>query len=103
MNAPARIARYEPTVDTFLPLCSDEEKRLRCGVLYIRDKASSSIRYARPEPGMILQTIESIAATNAFAPMPIDHLSELRAGLVRMMMVAMAFEARGPGRPIDEN
>ncbi|MFL0418413.1 hypothetical protein ACH0CP_12745 [Sphingomonas sp. 179-I 2A4 NHS] len=101
-TAPDRIRRYAPTVDTFLPCLGEEEKRLRCGILYMRDKATAASRHARREPELILSTITTIATEHAFAAMPIEHIRELHAGLVRLMMVAIALETRGPGSSLDE-
>lgn len=103
MNAASRIARYSPTVDAFLPCVGEEERRLRCGVLYCRDKASAALRRARWEPSLVLRAIESMATVNAFAAMPIENLRELRGALVRLMIVAMALETRGPGSSVDED
>lgn len=108
MNAPAtfdlapRIAAYGSTVDTFMPQCGPEERRLRCGILYCRDKALASIRHARWEAALVLETVHRIAIANAFTAMPLDQLREVRAALVRLMTVAMAVEARGPGSAPDD-
>ncbi|RDE06236.1 hypothetical protein [Sphingomonas aracearum] len=101
-SASDRIARYIPTVDTFLPCLGPEEKRLRCGILYIRDKATAAVRHARREPAIILQSVVMIASEQAYATMPIEQVRELRHALVRLMMTASALEERGPGSVPDE-
>lgn len=97
MNAPAYIARYRPTVAQFLPAIDDESARLRCGILYLRDKASGAERVARWEASTVLAAIASIATQHAFTEMPLEQLETVHASLVRMMMAATALEVRGPG------
>ena len=101
MSAPVNInppvvERYGPTVDAMRPCCGPEEKRRRCGILYLRDRATSGLRVAGWEAAMILRTIESLAGVHALSSMPPDELEELHHGMVRLMRVAMALDMRGP-------
>ena len=96
MNATATIARYAPTLDALRPGCGERERRLRCGILYLRDRASAAMRVAGWEASLILQTVESLAGVHAFATMPAAELDELHHGLVRLTSVANALDQRGP-------
>lgn len=96
MNANAAIAAYEPTIDILRPHCGDAEKRLRCGILYLRDRANAARRRACWEACVVLHAIESLATVHAFASMAPEELETLNHALTRMMLVAQALEVRGP-------
>lgn len=90
------IEAYAPTVDTFLPCIPADEKRLRCGILYLRDRATAAMAVASWEASQALAPIASLASVHAYGPMTQEQLRTLRASLTRMMMVAQALETRGP-------
>lgn len=101
MNAPANIRppvvdMYSATLDALRPCCGEVERRRRCGILYMRDRATAAIPVASFESSMILHTVASIASLHAFATMPPDQLDELHRSLVRLMQVAGALDTRGP-------
>ena len=96
MNASDAIARYAPTLASFRPGCGETERRLRCGILYMRDRAAAALRVAGWEASLILHAVESMATVHAFAPMPAVELEELHHGLVRLTMTASALDQRGP-------
>ena len=95
INAPV-VDRYGPTLDALRPGCGPEERRLRCGILYLRDRATAALRVAGWEARCILEHIEALAAVHAFATMPTEELAELRRGMIRLMQTAMALDMRGP-------
>lgn len=102
MNASAAVAHYAPTLDALRPGCGEDERRRRCGVLFLRDRAAAAQREATWEAQVVLAAIESIATVHAFGPMAAAELETLHHGLIRLMMVARAFEMRGPGRLTDD-
>ena len=93
--APVEI-RYGATLDALRPGCRDRERRLRCGILYMRDRASAALRVAGWEASLVLAAVESLASVHAFAPMPAAELDELHHGLIRLTSVASALDMRGP-------
>lgn len=101
MSAPANLTppvveRYGPTLDTILPGCGERERRLRCGILYLRDRANAAHRIAGWEATLVLHSIEALASVHAFAGMPPSQLEELHHSMTRLMGVAMALDMRGP-------
>ncbi len=101
MTAPANIvppvvARYAPTLDALRPGCSGMDQRLRCGILYMRDRATTALQVAGWEAGAILQHVVALATVHAFAPMPANELQELHHSMTRLMGAAQALDMRGP-------
>ena len=96
------VAIYKPALAGLLPGCDGEEARLRCGVLYLRDRAARARPIAATATaGVLLDAINDIAGHYALAPLPLEELDTLHRALVRVMLSAQALETRGPGRPID--
>ena len=95
INAPV-VDRYGPILDVLRPGCGPEERRLRCGILYLRDRATAALRVAGWEARPILAHIEALAAVHGVATMPAEELRELRGQMVRLLSVAMALDMRGP-------
>lgn len=91
------MAKYGVVLDAMRPGCVGVERRLRCGVLYLRDRAAAAGERAGWEAATVLAAINSIATVHAFASMPFDQLDTLHRSLTRMMLSAMALETRGPG------
>ena len=101
MTAPANITapvveRYGPVLDALRPCCGEIERRRRCGILYLRDRATAAMRVAGWEAAAILRHIEALACVHAVASMPADQLEELHHSMTRLMSVAMALDMRGP-------
>ena len=98
LDVPATaVERYGTSLDALRPCCCPDERRLRCGLLYLRDRATAGQRVAGWEAGLVLQVIETLALAHTYATMPIEQLRELHHGMVRLLTVAMALEMRGPG------
>ena len=101
MTAPANIMpwtieRYAPTLDAFRPGCGEEERRRRCGILYLRDRATAGLQVAGWEAAAILRHIEALASVHGLATMPPAQLEELHHSMTRLMSVAVALDMRGP-------
>lgn len=101
MSAPANItpswiSRYEATVDALVPGIEVTQRRQRCGILYLRDRASNGLRTASWEAGLALQVIEQIASLHWSRRMLPSELEALHGSLLRIMSAAMALETCGP-------
>lgn len=90
------IERYSATLDAFLPGCGGEERRRRCGILYLRDRATAGLQVAGWEAAAILRHIEALACVHGLATMPPAQLEELHHSMTRLMSVAVALDMRGP-------
>ena len=88
--------RYGPTLEAMRPGCGAIERRQRCGILYLRDRAAAALRVAGWEASHLLSAIVSLGTVHAFATMPAAELEELHHQLVRVMSAAMALDQRGP-------
>lgn len=101
MNAPAQIApakttpsrdRYIPIVKQHLPVCRGKELELRCSLLMMRDKASSSLTRCSDDAYYTLHEVQRLAAAYAYVPMPLDELEQLRYQLLRLTSCASGLE-----------
>lgn len=90
------IERYGPVLDTMLPGCRDVERRRRCGILFLRDRATAALRVAGWEAAAILQHIVALASVHGTASMPPSQLEELHHTMIRLMNAAQALDMRGP-------
>src|SRR3546814_17883664 len=94
---PAAVERYGPTLDALCPGFDGVQRRQRCGILYLRDRATAGLRVAGWEASMVLRTIESLACVHVFATLPAGELEELHHALVSLMVVAMDHDMLRPG------
>jgi hypothetical protein len=96
VNAPAKIApsrdRYIPIVKHHLPHCEGKELSLRCSILLMRDKATSSARHCSDEAYPLLSEIGRLATVHAYGSMPIESLELLQYELLRLTSVASGLE-----------
>src|SRR3546814_19262090 len=99
---PAAVERYGPTLDALCPGFDGVQRRQRCGILYLRDRATAGLRVAGWEASMVLRTIESLACVHVFATMPAGELEELHHALVRLLVVAKIGRASGRERVCQE-
>jgi hypothetical protein len=90
---PPRRADYEPNVRAFLPGCEGEELKLRAGLLLMRDRAMATKPIAGEPAWNLLNLVESVASVEAFRPMPLDQLREIRRILVMCAASASDFDA----------
>jgi hypothetical protein len=90
------VARYVPVLEALRPGCDDEERRHRCGILYLRDRAAAGRRRASWEADQVLATIESLATVHGFRSMTIGQLDLLRRSLIGLMSIATMLETDGP-------
>jgi hypothetical protein len=97
MNAPASIKpagrdRYRLIVEHHCPAISEEELQVRCSILLVRDKATSSLRRCSEEAHGILTEIQRLGDLHAFRSMPLEQLAELRRQMVRLLSCASGLE-----------
>ena len=78
------------------PGCVGDDRRRRCGILYMRDRATAALRTAAWEAAAILTHVEALASVYAFASVSAAELEELHHGLIRLMGTAQALDMRGP-------
>lgn len=95
-DLPPHARRYAATVEAFIPCIAADELRKRCGVLYLRDRASRARPIARHEAALVLTSIESLATLHAFRAMPVEQLDTLHRSLGLLMSIATALEHHGP-------
>lgn len=93
---PPVVARYSAVVLALKPGCIDGELRARCGILYLRDRATAAMRIAGWEAANVLQAIVSLATVHGLRPMPESELDALHYSLTRLMATATHLEQHGP-------
>jgi hypothetical protein len=93
---PPVVHRYGAVLDNLRPGVTGEERRRRCGILYLRDRAMAERPAAGWEATAILLHVEALAAVHAFASISAAELEELHHGMLRLMQTAMALDMRGP-------
>lgn len=90
------VARYSETLEALRPGCNEVERRRRCGILYMRDRATAALRVAGWEAAGILKHVEALGCVHAVATMPPDQLEQLHHSMIRLMRVAMSLDTHGP-------
>jgi hypothetical protein len=90
MNAPAhtadpKLAAYAPQVVTFLPECHGTELETRCRLLMARDTASFALTRCHEEEAGLLQEIQRLGSSYAYAGLPEKSLRALLMALRRML------------------
>jgi hypothetical protein len=91
-RAPTR-EDYAPSVRTFLPGCDGEELQMRSALLLMRDRAMATKPICSEEGWAILDLVERTASRDAFRPMPLDELKEVRRLCVMLVATASGFDA----------
>jgi hypothetical protein len=96
MNAGKVVERYGSALDLLMPGLNEDNRRLRCGILFLRDRAMRAANFASWEAAVALGGIVSLSSVHGYAPMTTEALETLHAALMRMMLAATALETRGP-------
>lgn len=84
---------YEPAVKCFLPGVSGAELDLRSSLLLMRDRSMAQKPAACEEAWAILDIVERTAARDAFRPMGVDELAEVKRLLIRLVSTAAGFDS----------
>jgi hypothetical protein len=95
----SRRDAYVPMVEALLPGCEGEELKLRCGILLMRDYATSRLRWCTAETGELLLVIQRIATQYAFTTIGLAALESLHHELVRLSAVATNLARIFPAAP----
>lgn len=85
--------RYVPIVERYCPGCSEEELRLRCSILFIRDKASAALRTCSDDAYGALAEASRLANDYAFRTMSRRSLAAIRLELQMLVRCASGLEA----------
>ncbi|WP_298690490.1 hypothetical protein [uncultured Sphingomonas sp.] len=93
---PRYLARYGPVLDGLKPGCSDEERRRRCGILYLRDRAIAGRNRSSWEASIVLGALESLSCVHATTSMSTDKLDVFHRAMVGLMAIATMLETGGP-------
>lgn len=83
---------YGPALDAMMPGKSGEERRLRCGLMLMRDRARRAREIAGWEADRVLAAVFDIASEHALSPMSVDQLKHLHYNLVRLVASASNLE-----------
>jgi hypothetical protein len=103
VNAPASNPHppawrsYGPALDRLMPCKDGEERRLRCGMMLMRDRAMRAREKAGWESGLILRAVQDIASEHALSPMSVEQLKHLHYSLVRLVATASNLETISQG------
>lgn len=98
MNAPLRAAR--DAIASLMPWLEEgEERQIRNGLLQIQRLSATRARAARSSTARdLFWTANATAAALATAPVSMDVLRDVHAGLIRLGMAANMFERLEGGR-----
>lgn len=103
MNAPVNIARdagwrrYLPIVDAFCRDAGDEERKMRCRVMSIRDQAAHARTKADNwAANAALAAVEQIGLANATTSMPVENLRMIGEAMSDLFLIAAKLEVAGP-------
>ncbi len=83
---------YEPAVRCFLPSVQGEELELRASLLLMRDRAMATKPIASEEGWVCLDLVERTASRDAFRPMKLDELQEIKRLMIRLVSTASGFD-----------
>lgn len=83
---------YGPALDRIMPCKDGEERRLRCGMMLMRDRAMKARERAGREADMVLAAVQIIAAESALSTMSAQQLKHLHYNLVRLVATASNLE-----------
>lgn len=88
---------YGPALDRIMPGKQGDERRLRCGMMLMRDRATRAREKAGWEADQILAAVQHIAAEHALSPMTAEQLKHLHYNLVRLVATASNLETVAQG------
>lgn len=103
MNAPVSNPHppawrsYGPALDRLMPCKDADERRLRCGMMLMRDRAMRAREKAGWASDMVLAAVQSIANESALCPMSAEQLKHLHYNLVRLVATASNLETIAQG------
>ena len=92
------VARYIPILEGLRPGARGNEQRMRCGILYLRDRAIAGRDKACWEASLILGALESMACVHATRSMALDQLDTVHRSMLGLMNIATMLERHGPAR-----
>jgi hypothetical protein len=75
-----------------LPGCDGEELQQRCSLLLARDNATAGLRRCSDEAAAVLEHVQRLATTYAFASLPLAALKALRYQIVMLTAAAAGLE-----------
>lgn len=90
------VARYVPILEGLRPGARGDEQRMRCGILYLRDRAIAGRDRACWEASLVLGALETMACVHATRSMAIDQLDTVHRSMVGLMSIATMLEQHGP-------
>lgn len=93
---PPVVARYGEVLDALRPGTAGDERRQRCGILYLRDRATAALRIAGWEAAQVLHVIVQLATVHGLGSMTSTELETLHASITRLFSVATTLEQCGP-------
>jgi hypothetical protein len=100
---PPAYRAYGPALDALMPGKVGEERRLRCGLMLMRDRALRARETAGWEADMILAAVWKMASEHALSPMPIEMLRHLHYNLIRLVGTASSLETITQGEVPNAN
>lgn len=102
-NPPPAWRSYIPSLDALMPGKGDEERRLRCGMMLLRDRAIRARQEAGWEADMVLGAVQNIASENALAPMALEDIRHLHYNLLRLVATASNLQTIASRKAQDAN
>ena len=103
MARPRRREDYEPNVLTFMPFVKGEELLNRTSLLWMRDRAMGTKRFACEYSWDLLTVIERLATDLAFRRMDPEDLTAVRQAAIRLANVAANLDRVFVARPTAED